>query len=305
MTNRSKKKKKKAPSVSTATTSPERLPIKLSKNKYKKSFGKAVPAVIQKTLSNYWKFIVGFGTALSIILTCIQLVDTRKTTKEKFKENSIDTGTIKTPYITFAGVPGPFVDEVTKASTGINVKVIPVRGIHVPDLINKKSITVTWGMAEITLTPNDLYKGINLLDTIVKGQGTAALYLGASYDNRLYIGTELRDLEDNNLLGRICFNHWLVYTNAVKDYNDTDTSFEVLDSKGYIIIQLEYSETTNTLNIQGYFRDTRGVIILINQKDKTLMGYVGYEGRPGWRDTARETLSIIKSIFPVATHRNR
>ncbi len=74
-------------------------------------------------------------------------------------------------------------------------------------------------------------------------------------NDRLFISTTFIDIQNNQFVGRMEYNHW-ESKNSISHFHDEDDNMEIIDANGYVMFNMRY-EFPNTVIVQGYsiFKD--------------------------------------------------
>ena len=88
------------------------------------------------------------------------------------------------------------------------------------------------------------------------------IYLSLKND-RLYISAEFRDLQKEERIGTIEFNHWRLYVPNLLDWAESETQLQVWDKKGFTVCAVE-TDGYSTCTINGYYITPTSIWILGN-----------------------------------------
>ncbi len=167
-----------------------------------------------------------------------------------------------------------------------------IRGILIPNVERLPEIEIRMGAMIIQLPVNFFRVGVNILGlspyTICADR---ELVLGVK-DNRLYVSTEFKDLQKEEVIGNIEFNHWKLYKPNFLDFRNDDHKLEVRDKQGYIVFSIHFA-APNKLIVQGYFIGANAIATVNNITD----AFCYDKSNPHWRDSAINRISKMKSIF--------
>jgi hypothetical protein len=245
-----------------------------------------------------WKVILGIGVLCGIFASLptikeIFLTQHEKHIKAHFYEGDIQAPifkeNIKANYSLSESIPNFTIPKVIDNYPLI--KGIPIK---------KQSYTFVFVSGYIfTCFEQDLHNGIDIFNPLFTPCSSSHLFLAVK-DNRLYVSVEFKDLEKEETIGIIEFNHWKLYKENVLDYNDKDpTKLEVKDKQNNIVFSLKYSDDTNMVWISGYFIGSKSIIVMPNDpyKSKSINPYCVLKADSNWKKKALEEITLIKSIY--------
>ncbi len=210
-----------------------------------------------------WKIFIGCVTLVSF---CILLYNNFfKSQKKKFNEDNTYSGEIESPKVS----------EYTILEKTPSFKIDPpfdtlplIKGIHIKDLKNYPILPIQIGGHVLMVPTINLFRGIDVLNPTFNGCTNYGLELIAK-DDRLYVSAKFIDLQTENEIGQIYFNHWTLYKSTFLDYHDEDPEgkkFEVIDKQGNIVFQISFNSDNNFpwVTIAGYFISPTNVLVLNN-----------------------------------------
>lgn len=250
--------------------------------------------VFIKSIKKYWPVVVAIGVVFTMIKNWPDVVAAFSSDKKNFEKNTIIKGTLNgTP------IDDSFAWNIEKPMVFYSNPLPPqdpvIRGVRIPqyddpEFIKTGKISVKIGglmaqtAAKVFLYPQDflrfLYKDCNL---------TKSLLIGVR-DSRMYVSTEFNDLQHEDAMGIIEYNHWKLYKGNILEYYDTDSSLEVKDKQGYIVFSIKYftEHTPNraAVEISGYLIDPNSILIMGNQ-----LMVVDTIGGAHYTDSARRCFS--------------
>lgn len=263
-----------------------------------------------------WALLSGIILLAVGVLTYIQLKNEFKSTQEKFTETHIDSGTIKAPQILVNDLQETDTFETESIFTRARTdKFPPVNGIRISEKDTLLGIVFMAGSGMWRVRLSRLKKGV----TFVNLTGSQDCYNSkirlVARDNRLYASAEFRDLQNNNLVGKMDFNRWEVYLDNLLKYKYDDERIEVHDKQGYIIFSLGLFQENQGANggvvIRGYFQNPKTIMMMNNSK-KVEVVLQGTDGKiypqaeyykciskenPNWKKEAEKYIDKIESIF--------
>ena len=114
---------------------------------------------------------------------------------------------------------------------------------------------------------------------------------------KLYVSTEFRDVENEEVIGVLEYNHWKLYKEKILDFNNDEFGLEIKDKRGNILFSL-CCGYGNVVYITGYFINQRSVMVLQNNygSNRPQLGCF-QRSESDWRHRAEGEVGLIKSIF--------
>jgi hypothetical protein len=180
-----------------------------------------------------------------------------------YKKETTKTGVISSPAI-----PNNVSYEKITPTFFYNVKDYRyplIKGIYIKDLHNMVELPLSIGSAEYVEFPMArINRGVNILEhwTDTTPCHDIQLILAAK-DDRLYTSARFIDLDGTFEMGEINLNHWEVYNGKFLDYRCTDSSFELIDYRGYVAFNISYSQVPKPLvTINGYLVGPECVMVI-------------------------------------------
>jgi hypothetical protein len=152
------------------------------------------------------------------------------------------------------------------------------------------------GNTAIPLPNPDLERGIEL--SIGHPFGCQEHKISLFLKNlKLYIAADFRDLEKEEIMGSLEYNHWTAYKDNMIDFNSDDFGLEVKDKQGNIVFSI-CCGYGNIVYIAGYFVNKQSVMVLQNNylKNKDQLGCF-QKNTSDWKKRAEGDVGLIKSLF--------
>lgn len=214
-----------------------------------------------------------------------------KTTKEKkqplFKRYLKSTYFVIGAFITVASIPVYFVwfkDKIHEIATPKSVLFEEdnfIKGILIPKYIleSNADIDVYFGSVGMSYPIGKYKQGVDVTPSLIRytdGQNIADIKLKIM-NNKLYVSTEINDIETGEIIGIINYNKWNLYKKNVLTYHDDNNSLEVIDKYNNVVFSIFFYKP-NTIVIQGYFFVKGGITVVgegiepfkINQKEDAI-----------------------------------
>jgi hypothetical protein len=288
---------------------------KKKKNNKKNKPVKEIPQVIvvpqkETKFKQAWNIFASILIVFGAIPTCNFVAEYFKSAKEKREEREFEEGYLKplplnlpdstSPESTTHYISNGIQDtlaENTDTSFGKNNSYPLMKGIFIKDLIKKKSISINLGTNIYGASPSELFAGKNIGSVL--GFEDMNIILGAK-DDRLYISVEMSDLQRQEHIGIINFNHWVLYMPNLLNYQDDDYRLEVRDKQNNIVLAVKYNQDPDNpeVTLAGYFISPQKILILPNDRSAIRdFTYGAIEGDK-WKQICLERIKRIKTIFP-------
>lgn len=262
------------------------------------------------TFSKFWKLIVGITLIATLVSNYQKIWDFFRLPKEKREELQFEDGYLKplplnlpdststesTTHYNSNGIQDTLIEK-TDTSFGKNNSYPMLKGIFIKDLIKKKSIRINLGSNIYDASPAELIDGKNLGSPL--GWVDMGIIIGVIND-RLYVSLDMSDLQNENHIGTIYFNHWTLYVPNLLTYYDDDYRLEVRDKQNNIVLAVKYNQDADNpeVSIAGYFISPKKILIIPNDlSHPTDLTYGGKEGK-NWKQLCLERIKRIKTIFP-------
>lgn len=116
---------------------------------------------------------------------------------------------------------------------------------------------------------DDLQKGIKLFSTSLSGCTDTNLTIGVK-DERLYVSTVFKDIEKEETVGSIEFNHWKLFKPNLLDFRNGEQKLEVKDKQNRIVFSVRFSKDVDAVFISGYFISSKSILILSSPVERTI-----------------------------------
>lgn len=277
----------------------------MTKKKKRRNIPKQnIPVTPKKEKRGFWFYAIGIAALLSVWPIYVTFKEYFLSPKEKFRKENYVSGELKSPMISVGKYktlesPMKFVDTAKDDAPRIN-------GILIKQFRDTNFVKLGWIFVQVgryfyTCSPIDFLKGIDIFNPTLSGCTDAHLLLGVKND-RLYVSAEFKDLQNEQTIGFIQFNHWSLYKPNLLDFDNDDKRLEVKDKQHNIVFSISYESIGVTpspvVHISGYFISPTSILIL---------GNVGKEFKDEnecisktdstWKQRALTEISTIKSIF--------
>lgn len=255
--------------------------------------------------------IFGIIAAMATILVSIPMIRYNfLSPKEKFERDHFRSGDLKPNKITNRNASfSEYVVSETRPFflNKITDRFPKIKGILVEKFDTKQEIILNLGGLPIHCKPKDFYKGIDIFLSKFADCTKVKLTIAVNND-RIYVSTEFKDLEKEQVIGNIEFNHWRLFNDNMLDFNNDDEKLEVKDRQGNIVFSIKYDmldDSTSLVNISGYFIDYTSVLVLPNViltnkgaelKGNTIIQCIS-KNDTNWKKQAQYDIQFIKTIF--------
>ncbi len=267
-----------------------------------------------KFLTKIWKTALIIFAIMAAVTSIIAIKNEWfKSDKEKADEQTIYQGKLNPPefsqpnHPTLSQKDEPrefFIDSASFYRNNSNDKYPKVLGINLKDATSQSSIYIKFGGNIFNIPTQLFYRGVNVLNPSMYSIRNyfcngGSLILGIK-NNRMYVSTEFKALQNEQTMGIIEFNHWKVYKENALEYPlQNDTMFEVRDKQNKIAFAIKYGridnhdENQNGVTINGYFINDS--CIIISDRSNTILSIPKTE--KDWKLQASDPISKIESIF--------
>jgi hypothetical protein len=271
---------------------------------------KQEPAKVKNKLSKFWKVVTGLSIVLGIIVSYPIIREMFMTQKEKFDKENVIEGDLKPPKVedlelgerkyTLSEIPPEF-----KTAPLIDSTYPKIKGIYIPsfDTLQTSDFPVIFGTTIISCKATDFYKGINIFNVLFKDCLDTKFTLGIK-ENRLYVSTVFKDIQNEQVIGVIEYNHWKLYKSNLLTFQNDDSRLEVRDKQNNVVFSIMYGELDKDARyviISGYFLNNSSVLIIPNSKNdhsKHLFeNFCILKTDSAWKTKAYDRIDSIKSVF--------
>jgi hypothetical protein len=253
----------------------------------------------------FWKIIIGIGIIIPIVLAIEPIKSYFSTPKEKYMNENFVEGDLKPNKISDASNPNNnLLETPPKFSTNLANNPYPIiKGIYLKNYTKNKFLIVNFGGVLRTYLKGDLEEGLDVLDPIFKTCSNVHLYIGIRSE-RLYVSAVFKDLENEETIGFIEYNHWGLYKREKLFFNNDDKRLEVRDKQYNIAFSVKFEDASDDVSISGYLIDNKSILIMpnysVNSKYKNTVCLP--KSTPNWKDEALNEISKIESIFDPHSH---
>lgn len=246
-------------------------------------------------LAKFWQVIVGIGVVVGIVVAYPQFEGMWITPKEQVLKDNFYEGDLKPRKISESEVFSKGF-EVSKNLKNDQSPII--KGVNIPNF--KKYGLLTMLGETMYSVPNDFYKGAEILTPAFKGCTSSKLYIGV-HEERLYVHVEFKDIQTEEIIGIIEYNHWRLYKKNVLSFNNDDERLEVRDKQNNIVFAIRYElpkdYKTPIVYISGYFISPYSVLVLKNNSINSRSQNCYPKSQSFWKENAVLEIEKIKSIF--------
>ncbi|HMG67952.1 MAG TPA: hypothetical protein VK588_09705 [Chitinophagaceae bacterium] len=154
-------------------------------------------------------------------------------------------------------------------------------GILLPPALTRldSSIEIHSGGNVVSFKVSELQVGVPFRSSDIEwGDIGTAFDLNFILDNgRLYISAIFTDIESKQIIGEIDYKNWKLVNQNTYDYNDSDTSIQVIDNEGNTVFYLSYVGA-NKIILKGYCIGDSTIVVIsdavrdfdIKHKDKAI-----------------------------------
>lgn len=167
--------------------------------------------------------------------------------------------------------------------------------------IESNGIFLNIGNTVMPVTLPQLSNGIEVSIPIHGNFSCSSLRFGYK-DERIYISTEFSDLQKEETIGIIEYNHWKLFKkNRLIFYND-ERRLEVRDLQNNIVFGIEYKQDfgkNNWVYVSGYFISPETVsIIATDSTRRTDTDTCISKSSDSWKVKSATLIKNIKTFFP-------
>lgn len=251
---------------------------------------------IKKAISVYWSFFIDVIAIAGFFLACHEYI---KSDKEKFNSEETIMTYLKPKKITqnialqgadgfsdyiYEGFPNSY--DTSKFYMG------DVKGVYIQHYAQRGVFRVFAKPLSAVLYKDSTDKNIDLMSRFLASCTTNPLFMTVK-DERVYVKTDVRDINTGQLIGRLLYNKCILYKDNISSWHSTDSCLEVKDKQGYIVLSLRYVPSGIVLN--GYFMDATKILVLNNSSCSDQE--VCFDMREdGWRFKAGTLIQSIPSV---------
>ena len=170
-----------------------------------------------------------------------------------------------------------------------------IPGILLPDEIKNDSlITFDIGFAYFKIKTEHLKDSLNkgLGYVLVSPTGGPLIDLGIYLkENRLLFSMNIFDLQRDEIVGTLNYNHWSLFKPNFLDYYFDDKSLEIIDRQNNVVFSIKLL-SSNKIRLRGYFSTDSNVTVL---SDSGLITY--YKDSTNYK---KDALVSIKNIHRLS-----
>lgn len=249
-----------------------------------------------------WKVVVGVGVIVSIVTGYFSLRTETKSQREKFDEEKFVDGYIEplklsTDTASFENShtlsTTPVIDSLKRGKAIPNIDTL--KGIYIKDFYSKNIYFQIGGRGVLT---NPLYfkNGWDGFSALKKKISTTLMFIVK--DDKLYVSAEFKDLQKEETIGIIEYNHWKLRRENMFDWKDTDSSLTVWDKQHNVVLSIMYltrtKKNTERVIVKGYFIAPEAIVIL---NDNPYLQNVYYKSENQWKEKASYDINKISPVF--------
>ncbi|HEY9177924.1 MAG TPA: hypothetical protein VIN07_09550 [Flavipsychrobacter sp.] len=256
-----------------------------------------------------------FFTIIGGFVVVYELRDYLKTPKEKYDEEVFISGELKPdPLLLVKPVP---LERKLNFSIDTPPHYPIIHGIQLYGMDKWYTpVGLVVGNVAYSCLPQYLYSGFNIFNvekypsSIKNNNKTKGLrcsdinLIFGLHDSKLYVSVEFKDLQKEETIGYIEFNHWKLYKPNLLDFRSDNKRLEVRDKQNNIVLAVAFVGNTemNIVNISGYLIGTESVFVMPNgsyprrsETKDTSICISKYS--QNWKTTAQLEISKLKSVF--------
>ena len=245
-----------------------------------------------------WSIISGFALIVGVLANWEPIMKLIRSPKQNFENEKLKKGTLYPPKIK-RNYPPSIVDAYEQKFVDTSIARYPkIIGIKLDSLGPKDYITFHLGNFQEIYDVDSVYKGVDLFKSRMgpfDAISPIKLFFGIK-NFRLYVKTEFKDLEHEETIGIIQFNHWKLYRDNMLTSNNDDLRLEVYDKSNRVVFGIRY-EGGHDVYLTGYFIDEDAVYILKNTSFNPLK-FVVIPKNQGYLGYAKRNIDSITRIFP-------
>lgn len=298
---RNNKKKSNRSKTKSTVVAPILIPVEKKKNVFLKFWNQVTFA---------WKIAGVIFILASALATYFSIGDHYKTPHEKYVDENLPQGDFETskikngqiaPYTTL-DIPPNF--KIPKIHIGPSIG-----GIYVDTVKHKQGLYISINQTLYHCPISGLEKGINLFANSFNNCTGSSLSICLKND-RLFVSTEFKDIETEQIIGVVEYNHWTLYKPNFFNYLPGKNGLEVIDRYHHIVFSVQFFDEGNIVFISGYFISLDNIMIVRNPllKDSIMNGsnYHFAQNQPticipktanNWKHTAIKYIEQIQSVF--------
>lgn len=180
------------------------------------------PTEKKKLSTRFWVFLTGAIVLAGGALSFFQLRDYTKTSKEKFDDEYIAEGDLKPLTINEPQDAKPDQASIESQQKVINTISLlpdslyykdsapPIKGIFLKDYDNKSEIYIHVGGNIFGWNPSRMAEMSRMLAAGYADEENFKIIAGIN-NNRLYLSMEFKDLDKEETIGWIDYNHWKLF----------------------------------------------------------------------------------------------
>jgi hypothetical protein len=220
-----------------------------------------------------------------------------KTPSQIFKEDHAPSGELRAPKIHKDNPPE------TESSPTLHSDTHPdhypvIKGIYIKDLIKRNAVMIYAGDFMAMIGADQLFSGETLSSLAKTCPGHNLSFLAK--DDRVYISTEFKDLEKEETMGIIEYNHWTVFNDNLLFFYNDDTALEVRDKKNRVTFSIRLVDGPDhpTIYISGYLIGDSSVMTMVsNSGQNTTNNKCILKSDPKWKEKVNTEAVQIKPFF--------
>jgi hypothetical protein len=264
-----------------------------------------------KRLSLGWRIFLAIISILTFCQLSYFVYDTFiRSDVDKTVKQRTDEGDLKFPKISNEQNLEPDRRIETEGLTNfnydtINYKFPKINGIYLKDLSKQKLMYVELGGYFYRVPLDSLYHPMDFFEAQHQICSNTKMIVGIKND-RVYVSTEFKRLQNEETMGIMQFNHWSLYKdNYLRCPVNNDTMLEVRDKENNIAFAIQYVVDTRNIpgvRISGYFVGVDAISI-VNSTVSALDDSVSVWGTncirkqtPNWKQKSLHFISKIKSL---------
>jgi len=277
---------------------------------------KAVLTKIKKGWLIFWLILGGLITVSTGIRNWPDVKAFFSSPKQNFDKKQFSEGNLNGTLVDDS-IPWNVETPMIFNSNPINSGYPKINGIYIPkfndpSFLKKGKVSIKIGSRIILCPAKVLLYPQNLLNFAYKQCAIGPLLTFGVKDSRMYVAAEFKDLQNEQTIGIIEYNHWKLCNKNLLTFSDSDSTLEVRDNQNYVAFSIKYFTHGDWppdragVEICGYLMDPTSILIMGSQLEvfDTINGgnYTSAEkgciskSLPNWKKLAEIEINKIRSI---------
>jgi hypothetical protein len=262
------------------------------------------PTMSTKRKYSTWEIVLGIGALIGVVFGAIAATPTIKeyfkTPKEKYEDATFEKGVLNLPDVGLIDTNGYSRAEKPPIFYSTLNDTLPIiKGVKINTIQAEMPIGILVGNIGYIVPLINLVYGVEI--PIIRGCDCGKITFGL-WHNRLFVSTEFKDLQKEETIGVIEYNHWKLYKQNMFDFHNGDNYLEVIDKQGNIVfsIKSEMKGKCEFIYVNGYFINPNSISIVsttLNNSPKGVCACIS-KSDYAWKQKAQDSISLIKPIMP-------